>query len=120
MCLLSDFFPDTGVIACNEYFFQLLSKQGYGTQLPSNLARKFLRILVDILELGVDDAVVSGAAVLSLVGHYLPELHEVLTSEEYPLAPPRDSKIDYDRFTSNFEHVKASFHLLLGNTINDL
>ena len=111
MGLLLPFYDDAGLIAINEHLFGLLevgSLDADGDSVQVGDAVASLRFFVRLLELGVDDAVVTGGAVQALIEANFPQLHQLLTSPEFGVRPPRDGRLDYGRFNQNFRHLMVS------------
>ena len=112
MDLLLNFFDDAGVIALNDHLFSMLdglARDADGdVDLDVGDAVAALRFFVQLMELGIGDAVVTGASVMELVQTNFPALHAYLTHPEDGVDPPIDSRFDYRRFCSNFRQVIVS------------
>ncbi len=112
MGLLLPFYDDAGLIAINEHLFGLLDigaldADGDAVQVGDAVAS--LRFFVRLLELGVDDSVVTGDAIQALIEANFPQLHLFMTGQEFRVRPPSDGRFDYDRFNQNFRHLMVSF-----------
>lgn len=110
--LLTSFYDDAGVIAINSHLFSLLdvgSTNEDGDVLEVGAAVSSLRFFVHLLELGVGDALVTGAAVHDLVFANFPRLHAFLNDPEYGVRRPRDSRLNYTQFCQNFKHLMVSY-----------
>ena len=109
--LLLPFFDDAGIIAINAHLFHLLDHLDRNVDdgdLPVADAVSVLRFFVTLVELGAGDAVVQGQAILDLIEVNFPDLHMLLTSEEFGVRPPVDSRFKYARFCGNFKHLMVS------------
>ena len=123
MGLVIPFYTDAGVIAINDHFFQIVDsrapeEEAEDDDIPIAEAISILRFMFQMLNLGVDDAVVPGVAVRDLVESNFPRLHQFLVSPEYGVPPPRDSRLDYGKFCQNFRQLVVSYLFpFQGNTI---
>ena len=108
MGLLLPFYDDAGIIAINEHLFGLLAvgmldADGDAVQVGDAVAS--LRFFVRLLELGANDALVTGADVQALIEASFPSLHLFMTSPEYGVRRPVDARLDYGRFNQNFRQL---------------
>ena len=109
--MLTSFYDDAGVIAINSHLFSLLeagSVDAAGEVLEVGAAVSSLRFFIHLLELGVNDSLVTGAAVNALVRANFPQLHAFLTDPEFGVRFPRDSRFNYVQFCQNFKHLMVS------------
>ena len=118
--LLLPFFDDAGIIMINTHLFNMLEfldLEADDGDLPVADAVSILRFFVTLVELGADDVIVQGQAVLDLIERNFPSLHALLTSQEFGARAPINSRFNYSRFCLNFQHLTVSFELFIGNTI---
>ena len=109
--LLLPFFDDAGIISINSHLFSLLEHLDVNVDdgdVPVGDAVSVLRFFVRLVELGANDAVVQGQAIMELVQANFPALHATMTDENFGVDPPVDSRFNYARFCTNFRQLMVS------------
>ena len=120
MHLLSMFFPNAALIDMNWYLFSRV-RRPLSSQDPENdphlldhdLATRILRLFVNLIELGGEDRVVTGAEVTELVESIMPDMLEVVNSTENGVQSPRDCRIDYESLLENMNQALVRLILFL-------
>ena len=110
--LLLPFFDDAGIISINSHLFSLLENLDADVDdgdVPVGDAVSILRFFVRLVELGANDAVVHGQAIMGLVQANFPTLHDLLTDESFGVDPPINSRFNYARFCNNFRQLMVSW-----------
>ena len=108
--LVLPFYTDAGVIAINDHLFKIVDSRAVDDDedIPIGDAVAILRFMFQVLDLGAGDAVVRGSAVQALIEDNFPQLHSFLTSPDFGVPSPRDSRLDYGRFCQNFRQLTVS------------
>ena len=105
------FFDDAGIIAINSHLFSTLEQLDPNADdgdLPVGDAVPILRFFFRLIDLGVDDALVQGSAIMGLIQANFPALHDSLTSEDFGVDPPVNARFNYSRFSINFQQLMVS------------
>ena len=108
------FFDDAGIIMINTHLFNMLEfldLEADDGDLPVADAVSILRFFVTLVELGADDVIVQGQAILDLIEVNFPSLHLLMTSQDFGVRAPINARFNYSRFCSNFQHLMVSLSL---------
>ena len=115
MHVLSMFYPNSALIDMNRYLYSRVQLPLDPTNNPEDpqlldhaVATQILRLFVNLVELGGEDRLVTGARVENLVNSIIPDMLVLVHGTENGVQTPRDAHINYETLLDNMRQASVS------------